>query len=527
MTPEELQNSKEFMSSTPADQIAFLRSQSPEFANSHPDEQAAFLAHITNQPMQEKPKAEPGTLSKIGSMVANRVGIPATPEDVSEASSALGSDLGGMVKSIPSMIWKTSAPGMAVEGIKKGVTGMRALRSGQQTPEQQHEEEQKQSGYGTMYRKLGTPLAEGVGVNLRGMEESAKEGSPGGVIGHAAAVPTAIAATYGLGKITPPMLQGINRGRTALAERIVSPLVYEGTGEGVADLRAGQSAARGLVKEGMMGTKARLLDKIDSRLNELKPVADKILENHKNSRTLLNVEKEIDGGIDSAIEAEQKAGATEVIPRLENLRTALKTKFGKIEGTPREINDLKTDIQKTAAGRGAYKNTVPVEGSTANALRDIANRIRSRVDTAVPEAAEINGRMSDLLDAPSPLTKKLVQERGGARMPGEGVIREALHKTAGSAPVRTGVARMLTLGQKAGIPKVSPYVPPRVAGLLGPGRIGLGSSMEGIEPLSPTPPVLERPYNPPMSSMREFGKPRPSAKSLTEYELEQARKARK
>ena len=208
-TPEELQQDQDFLKATPAEQIKYLSQTDADFAKAHPDEQAAYLAHITNQPMQEKPKAEPGTLSKIGSMVANRAGIPATPEDVSEAGSALGSDLGGMVKSIPSMIWKTSAPGMAVEGMKKGVTGMRALRSGQQTPEQQHEEEQKKAGYGTMYRKLATPLAEGIGVNVSGMEQSAKEGSPGGVMGHAAAVPTAIAATYGLGEIAPRMMRAI------------------------------------------------------------------------------------------------------------------------------------------------------------------------------------------------------------------------------------------------------------------------------------------------------------------------------
>jgi hypothetical protein len=53
-------------------------------------------------------------------------------------------------------------------------------------------------GYGKVYSNVSAPAAEMLGVNVPGMEQSAREGDVGGVAGHAAAVPTVLAATEGL-----------------------------------------------------------------------------------------------------------------------------------------------------------------------------------------------------------------------------------------------------------------------------------------------------------------------------------------
>jgi hypothetical protein len=57
----------------------------------------------------------------------------------------------------------------------------------------------KEAGYSLPYRAVA-PVAEGLGVNVPGMEQSAKEGDMAGVAGHAAAVPTVMAATEGIGR---------------------------------------------------------------------------------------------------------------------------------------------------------------------------------------------------------------------------------------------------------------------------------------------------------------------------------------
>lgn len=315
--------------------------------------------------------------------------------------------------------------------------------------------------------------------------------------------------------------------RTALAEKIVSPLTYEGTGEALADLRQGQSGARGLVKEGLAGTKEGLVGKtgtegkIGGKLGELKSRADQILQNHPNARAQINVTPDIDAAIDRAVAEEQKVGAPENIQRLENLRQALKTKFGNTTGTPYELNELKRGIQEAARGRGAYKNVVPVEGSTAKALQDTASRIRARVDQAVPEAAELNQRMSDLQDAQTPITKKMVQERGSMRMPGEGLGTQLWRGTVGSAPVRTGAARLLTFGERAPIPPAMGPLRPQLA--LPPGPTMLGSEMEPIgKPSAPSPTL---PYQPSLQKPPAFVRPgevRPAATEPMLYNPERA-----
>jgi hypothetical protein len=57
----------------------------------------------------------------------------------------------------------------------------------------------KEAGYSLPYRATA-PVAEALGVNVPGMEQSAKEGDEAGVYGHAAAVPTVMAATAGISK---------------------------------------------------------------------------------------------------------------------------------------------------------------------------------------------------------------------------------------------------------------------------------------------------------------------------------------
>lgn len=64
------------------------------------------------------------------------------------------------------------------------------------------DEWRKQNGYSPAYRATA-PIAEGLGANVRGMEESAQEGDVSGVLGHAAAVPAVMAATEGIARGVP------------------------------------------------------------------------------------------------------------------------------------------------------------------------------------------------------------------------------------------------------------------------------------------------------------------------------------
>lgn len=64
--PEELQQDKDFMTATPADQIKYLSSTDPEFKAAHADDQAAYLAHVTKQPTgAEAMQPKPGITGKL------------------------------------------------------------------------------------------------------------------------------------------------------------------------------------------------------------------------------------------------------------------------------------------------------------------------------------------------------------------------------------------------------------------------------------------------------------------------------
>jgi hypothetical protein len=287
-----------------------------------------------------------------------------------------------------------------------------------------------------------------------------------------------------MGLKSPPFMQ-------RAAQKLVGPMVYENVGETARDNSLGANPERGIVDEGHVGFRDNLPGKMNTRIAELKNAANQILDNHPNSRQLINAEPIVDSVIDAAVNEAQKGG--ESSSRLEALRTALKTKYGKLQGTPREMNDLKSDIQDQAMNRGAYKNTQPQEASVSRALGQIASRVRSEVDAKVPEAAQINQRIQDQIDARSGIQKNIDKARGEdifkeTASNTSGPVGKIMQRTLGSAPVRTGLARALNFGHVQGVPDVTPYQGPRIAGLLNAKPTPLGPST-ATNPTSAPPPV--------------------------------------
>jgi hypothetical protein len=100
----------------------------------------------------------------------------------------LGSDLAAMVTPKPGALGKDALPGRVAAGEQQRLqdNAQIAADTARRTA----------AGYSAPYRALA-PVAEGLGVNVPGMEESAVQGDVAGVAGHAAAVPTVMAATEG------------------------------------------------------------------------------------------------------------------------------------------------------------------------------------------------------------------------------------------------------------------------------------------------------------------------------------------
>lgn len=256
---------------------------------------------------------------------------------------------------------------------------------------------------------------------------------------------------------TPQLLEGagnaLNAARAGAARKLIQPLVYEGPGEAMADTRFGQDPARGIQQAGIYGTKEGMARDAGERIGQLKDASNKILQNHPNANVKIDAAPHIDAAINDAIQnTRETAGSTE---RLERLREELKSSYGKTSGTPLEMNDLKGKIQDAADRLGAYKNTAPEEGTIARALGDTARRIKEQVNQTVPEVAPLNAQMADLSDARSGLNRKVQIAKGEDLLGGDlfDIPSRAARRTIGSAPVRSGIARALSLGLKEPIPE--------------------------------------------------------------------------
>lgn len=101
---------------------------------------------------------------------------------------SLASDLVGMVKPGPGGGMSSPYPGVTSE------SGQLAWQNARVEAKSEAD-----AGYSKPYM-AAAGVARGLGVNVPGMEQSAKEGDAAGVLGHAAAVPVAMAATAGVAK---------------------------------------------------------------------------------------------------------------------------------------------------------------------------------------------------------------------------------------------------------------------------------------------------------------------------------------
>lgn len=172
---------KEFLNASAQEKIAYLSSVDPEFKSASPQEQMAYIRHVTGdmQPagsssVEVKPNP-PGFLKSFGSDLVNAAKGAIDPKNLLLNAATLG--MGSTFQTL------ANAP----ETLK-------------------HYGEQKKAGYSLPYRML-TPVAEGMGANVRGMEQSAKEGDMGGVLGHAA-TPLAELGAAEVGAHVLPAIRG-------------------------------------------------------------------------------------------------------------------------------------------------------------------------------------------------------------------------------------------------------------------------------------------------------------------------------
>jgi hypothetical protein len=167
------------------------------------------------------PEGIPGVVPADRYADAVRAGAKLAPQQENQPQtgffSALASDIGGMIKGLP------SALSMALpSGDPRIMTAQMRMRGQMMGAIADNAEKEKQAGYSAPYRGAAI-AAQSVGVNVPGMEQAASQGDPGAVLGHAAAVPAVMAASARLGSTLKGIRQGVEGVREGMSAPVSQP----------------------------------------------------------------------------------------------------------------------------------------------------------------------------------------------------------------------------------------------------------------------------------------------------------------
>jgi hypothetical protein len=345
-------------------------------------------------------------------------------------------------------------------------------------------------GRSPVYNAASTAV-EAVGIPTRPMETAANAGNTKGVLA-AAAAPATLAIAPSLARPAMGALADATAGvRQSAAESIVSPVLKRTPTMIVEDNRFGRNPQAAIVNEGLTGSRESMVDQATQKIGEISRDTEQKLSTGPNANASIDAAPIIDGSIDTAIKSAKKLGQTSVISRLEDLRTALKNEYGATNGTPLEMNKLKQDIGESAASLRAFRSTDPLEGSAAGAMEYIYSRLKQAVNEKVPEVANNNTKVSNLISARTAMQRAINLDEDKGIFSGMTVSNapfKIAEKTAASPTTRTSVAQMIAPSQTTSLP----------------------SRLQANSPISLTPPGTSGPQRPPLAATGTNG-PTPSA----------------
>jgi hypothetical protein len=322
-------------------------------------------------------------------------------------------------------------------GMDQEAKSQAAAQSGEQ------DQARKAAGYSVPYRALA-PVAQSVGVNVPGMEQSAAEGDVGGVLGHAAAPIAAMAATEAikqvgpvakrtalLGKTPEEAYQSALKPSTTIAPEKVAKMVQTGLQEGIPVSKAGAEKLSSLIDD----VNQKIADRIDAGKStniDTQAVAARADQVKAKFATQVNPTADL-----SAIESAKQ----EFLANNPNGISAAQAQAMK-QGTYQQLSSK------------AYGE---LKSASIEAQKALARGLKEELATAFPELKDLNAKDSQLYSL-QPILEKAVQ-------------REANHQLGGiGTPITAGATKAVTgstgLSAVAGILKAvvdNPNIKSRLA----------------------------------------------------------------
>lgn len=264
------------------------------------DKQRAVLGRLS-------PEARKGILGKLTAKA------PAAPPKVDAPQTpgffkTLGQDLLGIAK--PG--GQNPYPGMGQEE-----------KSAAATESAQADQARNKEGYSLPYRAI-VPVAESIGVNVPGMEESARQGDVGGVLGHAAAVPVTIAGA----KVAGAGLSEAGELRASAADR------FGGTARKITGVEPA-------LKEATSKAAEKYGEDVETNKAKRAETMKQNLETQRAARTDIDRQKMAIGEKNKGIESENKAQADKVSQR--------ETLEKQVDTQSKELHEHLTKVEQSVA----------------------------------------------------------------------------------------------------------------------------------------------------------------------------------
>lgn len=281
----------------------------------------------------------------------------------------------------------------------------------------QQDQARATAGYSGAYRALA-PVAQAVGVNVPGMEQSAQQGDTAGVLGHAAA-PLAAMATAEAARQAPGLAS-----RTALLGR--TP----------------QEAYQSALKPSTTIPPARVARMVNTGLAEGIPVSPAGVEKLRsliddvNDKIAATIQSNPNHPIDTAAVAQRaedaKAGFANQVNPTADLQAIedSKTEFQRNNPIAMTAENAQSMKQGTYQQIGA-KAYGEMKTASVEAQKSLARGLKEELANAFPELNDLNAQDSKLYDL-QPVLQKAIQ-------------REANHQLGGiGTPITAGAAKAVT-----------------------------------------------------------------------------------
>lgn len=253
-----------------------------------------------------------------------------------------------------------------------------------------NDDARKAEGRGIPYR-VGAAANEALGVNVKGEEQSAKEGDAMGVLGHASAVPVTMAATAGAAKGARVTSAAVKQVASQISDSI-SPRLYRSALKPSTTLSPAESAS--IVQTG---------------------IENKIPVSEAGQEKLSNLITDLNGKIKAQIQAGSNAGKTVNARAVASRLPETAAKFAN------QVNP-EADIAAVRASRDEFLANQPAEipadkaqelkqgtyaqlkgrsygelkSATVEAQKALARGIKEELNSQFPELNEANARLSKL-----------------------------------------------------------------------------------------------------------------------------------